>query len=111
MRGWFLDEWIACLGVIGIDEFLGRERRTALLALVAISTQAVAVRTLAADITVGEEVTGLGVIELLGGLLDELAVVVELAEVIRSQLVMNGGSGARVDIKRDTKIRERAFDV
>ena len=79
MGSGFLNERIARLGVIGVDELFGRKGRTALLALVAIGAEAVAVRTFATDITVGEEVTGLGVLELLGGLLDELAVVVELA--------------------------------
>ena len=48
---------------------------------------------LATNVTVGEELLSLWVVELLGSLLDELAVVIELAEEIRSQLVGNLAGG------------------
>ena len=63
--GFLLGEWIAIDGVVWIDEFVWRERSTALLALVAISTSSVATRAFAADITVGEKLLRLRVVELL----------------------------------------------
>ena len=54
--------------------------------------------------------SGFWIVELLGGLLDELAVVVQLTEVIRCQFVVNGRCGTRIDIETDTEVSERALD-
>ena len=84
MLGLLLGEWVAVDSVVWIDEFVWRERSTALLALVAISTRSVATRAFAADITVGEELLCLRIVELLGCLLDKLAIVIEMTEEVRS---------------------------
>ena len=63
--GFALDQRVARLGVVGIDELLGRERGAALLALVAVGLGGVAAGALALDVAVGQEVAGLLVVELL----------------------------------------------
>ena len=87
--GLLLGEWVAIDGVVWVDEFVWRKGGTTLLALVAIGTRSVAAWTFATDIAVGEELLSLWVIELLGGLLNKLAVVVEMAEEVRCQLVVD----------------------
>ena len=104
--GFALDERVARKGVAGMDKFLGREGAPALLALVAISTLGVAAGTFTHDVTVGEELTGFLVVELLALQLDELAVIVELAEEVAGQLVMGGAGGAAIDIERDAEALE-----
>ena len=74
----------------GVDQLVGRERRAALLALVAIRTLALAAGAGADDVAVGEEGLGLLVVVLLRGLLDELTLVVELAEEVRSRCAVGG---------------------
>ena len=108
--GLLLGKWIAIDGVVWIDEFVWRERSTALLALVAISTSSVATRTFAANVTVGEKLLCLWIIELLGCLLDKLAIVIEVTEEVRSQLVMGLARGTRLDVESDTKTLERVLD-
>ena len=93
MFGLLLGEWIAIDSVVWIDEFIGRKRGTTFLTLVTISTCSMTTRTLTTDVAVGEELLSLWVIELLGSLLDELAVVVEMAEEIRCQLVVDLAGG------------------
>ena len=91
--GLLFSERITIDSIIWIDELVWRKRRSALLALVAICTRSVATWTLATDITIRKELLSLRIIELLRSLLDELAVVIELAEEIRSQLVVNLAGG------------------
>ena len=69
-----------------------------------------AARALAADVAVSEELLGLRIIELLGCLLDKLAIVIEMTEEIRSQLMVGLARGTRIDIKSDAKSLERVFD-
>ena len=109
LRG-LADQRIARLGIVGIDELLGRKGGTTLLALVAVSLGSMATRALALDVAVGEEVAGLLVVELLRHLLHELTLVVELAEEVARQLVMRGARGAAVDVERDAEALERVLD-
>ena len=59
-----------------------------------------ATRTLAAYVAVGKETPRLLVVELLADLLDELAVVVELAEEVAGKTVVDFAGGAAVDVER-----------
>jgi hypothetical protein len=108
--GLLLGEWVAVDGVVWVDEFVRRKGCSALLTLVAISTSSVTAWALTADIAVGEELLRFWVVELLGGLLNKLAVVVEMAEKIRCQLVVDLAGGTRIHIKRDTEALEGVFD-
>ena len=83
MFGLLLGEWVAVDGVVWVNEFVRRQSGTTLLALVTIGTCCVTTWTFATDIAVGEELLRFRVVELLGSLLDELAVVIEMAEEIR----------------------------
>ena len=58
------------------------------------------------DIAVGKELVSLRVVILLRLLLDELSVVIELAEEITCKLVVRWRSGAAVDVERDTELLE-----
>ena len=69
-----------------------------------------AARALAADVSIGKEMSGLGVVELLGGLLYKLAGIVHCAEIIRRELMMCRRSGPGVDIERYTELREGTLD-
>jgi hypothetical protein len=93
-----------------MDEVVRRGRTTALLALVAISPSSMAARALAADSTVGEELLRLWIVELLGGLLDKLAIVIEMAEEVGSQLVVGLARGTRIDVESDAKALKRVLD-
>ena len=104
--GHFLDEWIAVDSVVGIDEFFGRERCTALLTLITVCAKTVAAWALAANVAIGEELVSLFVVELFGSLFDELALVIEFAEEIGCKLMMDFRRGTRINIKRDAKIGE-----
>ena len=97
-------------GAVRLDQFVGRERRSALLALVAIGTVIPALRARTDNIAVGQERFGLLVVILHRGLLDKLAVVVELAEEIRCGLGVDGRRGARIDVERHAQTLERPFD-
>ena len=81
--GLLLGEWVAVDGVVWVDEFVRRKGGTTLLALVAVGTRSMATWALATDIAVGEELLRFRVVELLRSLLDELTVVIEMAEEIR----------------------------
>ena len=75
--------------VCRIDKLLWRESCTALLALVAIGTLGTAARTCAHDIAVGEELASNLVAELLLGLLHKLVLVVECAEEVGCEFMVN----------------------
>ena len=94
--GLLLGEWVAVDGVVWVNEFVRRKGCSALLALVAIGACCVATWAFAADVAVGEKLLSFRVVELLGSLLDELAVVVEMAEEIRCQLVVDLARPQRV---------------
>ena len=101
---------VAVLGV-RVDEFGGVQvTATAVLTLVALGCRVVAVGALALDVAVGQELAVLLVIELLGHLLDELALVIEFAEELSGKLVMRLARRAAVDIIRDTQFLERIPD-
>ena len=97
-------------GTLGINQFRGAERRAALLALVAVCSLGVATGTFARDVAVGQESLRLLVIILHGGLLDELALVVEFAEEVRCRLVVYLRCGAPVHVERDAELLERLLD-
>ena len=97
-------------GAVRLHQFVGRKRRTALLALVAIGAFVAALGARADDIAVGKERLRLLVVILHRGPFDELALVVELAEEGRSSLGMRRGRGARIDVERHAQTAERAFD-
>ena len=97
-------------GAVGVDQLVGRERRAALLALVAVCALVAAARACAHDIAVGKEGLRLLVVILHRGALDELALVVELAEKLRRRLVVRGRRGARIDVERDAQTAERLLD-
>ena len=97
-------------GAVGFDELVGRERRAALLALVAVGAVVAALGAGADDVAVGKEGAGLLVVVLHRALLDELALVVELAEELRSGLGVGGRRGARVDVERHAEALERTLD-
>ena len=71
---------------IWVDKLLRREGRATYLALIAVCTLSVTLRASTLDVAVCEERLRLLIVELLGGLLHELALVVELAEECRSGL-------------------------
>ncbi len=75
-----LDGHRARHGAVGLEELVGREGRAALLALVAVGAFVAALGAGAHDVAVGEEGLRLLVVVLFRGALDELALVVELAE-------------------------------
>ena len=108
--GRLLDKRIARLGVVRIDEFLGRKRCAAYLALVTISLWGVTARTFTANVAVGKEVIGLLIVELFRHLLDELPVVIELAEEITRELVVRLACGAAIDVERDAEALEAVLD-
>ena len=108
--GLLLGEGIAGLGIIGVDQFIGREGSTAFLTLVAIGAQGMAARTLTADIAVGQEMTRLGIIELLGGLFNKLAGIIHLAEIVGRKLMMDRRGSTGIDIEGDTELLKGAFD-
>ena len=93
-------------GGLGIDKLGGREVASALLALVAVGTLVVAVRALAGDVAVGQELVGLLVVVLFGGFLGELSLVVELAEEVGCKLVVGVAGGAAVDVEAYSELLE-----
>ena len=97
-------------GAVRIDQLVGREGRAALLALVAVSAVVAALGTGADDITVGEERLRLLVVILHRSLLDELPLVVQLAEKFRSGLGMRRRRSPRIDVERHSQPLERLFD-
>ena len=97
-------------GRLRIDELCRREVATALLTLVTIGTLVVTVGTLAHHVTIGQELLGLLVVELSGGLLHQLALVVKLLEPLSSKLMVGRTCGATINVKRNTKLLERVLD-
>ena len=69
-----------------------------------------AIRTLARDITVGEELLGLLVVELFRGLFSQFALIVEFAEPICSKLMMRLTGCATIDIEGDAELLKRVLD-
>ena len=104
--GFLLDRHGAAELGVRVQQFLGAEGRTAFLALVAVGVLVAALRAGALDEAVGEEHAGLGIVELLGDLRDEVFLLVELAEELRSVLRVDGGGGAGVDVEVDAELRE-----
>ena len=96
-------------GTLRVDEFGGRETSTALLALVAVCAFAVAVRTFACDIPVGEEGLCLLVVILLTLLFHKLAFFVELAEKLCRGLGVYLARCAAVDVEADAEALEAVF--
>ena len=105
-----LHQRIAGLGIIGIDKFLGRESGSTLLTLVAVCFRSMTTRAFTLDITVGEEVSRLFIIELLGHFLHELAFVVEFLEEVACQFVMSLAGGTAIHIERNAEAFERILD-
>ncbi len=89
---------VTVLGV-RVDQF-GRIQvaATTVLTLVTLGCRMVAVGALALHVTVGQELARRLVIELLGGLLDEFAVIIEFAEKFSGKLVMRLAGRAAVDV-------------
>ena len=108
--GFLLHQGVARLGIVGVDEFLGRERCTALLALVAVGIGGMATGALALDVAVGEEASCSLVKELLRHLLHELALLIEFLEEVAGKLMVYGSAGARVDIEGDAELLEGVLD-
>ena len=94
----------------GVYQVGGRQRTAALLALVAVGTVVLAVGAGPHDVAVGQELSGLLVVILHGGLLREDALVVERAEEIGGRPVVHGRGGARIDVERHAQPFERLLD-
>ena len=69
-----------------------------------------AVGTFAHDVAISLEGTSCLVIELLRSLLNEFAVIVELAEKIAGELVVCLARGTRIDVERDAELLEGVLD-
>ena len=101
---------VAVLGV-RVDQFGGIQiAATAVLTLIALGSGMMAIGALALDVAVGKELAVLLVIELLGRLLDEFALIVEFAEKLGGKLVMRLAGRAAVDVVGDTEFLERLLD-
>ncbi len=94
---------------LGVDELFRRKGGAALLALVPIGIGIAALGAGAGDIAVCQEGLGLGIVELLALLGDELVVVIELAEELRGIPVVHRRSGAGIDVEVDAQARESVF--
>ena len=93
-----------------VDEFLGRERGATLLTLVAVGALGTTTGAGADDVAVGQKLARhLVAILLLGDLL-QLAVVIELAEEVGGELIVDGAGRATIDVKRDTELLKRVLD-
>ena len=89
LRG-FLHQSVSRIVLVGrIDKFIRRERGSTLLTLVAVSTLCSTSRTCTYDIAVGKELSRHLVAELFLCLLYQFALVIEVAEEIRSELMMD----------------------
>ena len=97
-------------GTVRLDEFIGRKRRPAFLALVTVGAVIAAFGARPDDIPIGKERLGLGIVILLGGLLDELALVVKLAEELRCGFGVHGRRRTRIDVERHAEALEWAFN-
>ena len=89
-----------------IDKVLRAERAAALLALVAVSIGVTTVGAGTDDVTVSEELLGLGVVVLLLGVLRKGAVLIQLEEEILRGLLVQLAAGAVVDVEFDPEVRE-----
>ena len=69
-----------------------------------------ATRTLAADVPVSQEMARLLVVELLAHLLDELPVVIQLAEEIARQFVVRLARCAAIDVEGNAEALEAVLD-
>ena len=92
-----------------VDEFVRAEGAAALLALVAIGSFGAALRAGADDVAVSQESLGLRVIVLLALTGDELALIVEFLEKLRSVLGVDGRRGAAIDVEIDAQAGERVL--
>ena len=100
----------AVAGVVlvgGVDELVGRECRSAFLTLVAVCPLCSASWTCADDIAVSEELSCHLVTVLLFCYLLQLAVVIELAEEVRGELMVYIGCRAAVYVERYAEVLER----
>ena len=84
-----LHKWRPAKGRFRVYEFVRAERRTTFFALVAVCSFRSTARTGAYNVAVSKKGFGLLVVVLLAFFYDELAVVVELAEEIRSGLFVH----------------------
>ena len=69
-----------------------------------------AVGALASDIAVCQELLGLLVVELFGGLFRQFALVVELTKPVCGKLMVRLAGGAAIDVERDAELLERVLD-
>ena len=97
-------------GTLGVYQVGGVEARATRLALVAIGMVESAVGAGAGHITVGQELVGLFVIELLTGLLHKLAFLIERAEKFARRLPVHRARGAGIHIERDSQPLHRLLD-
>ena len=72
--------------------------------MVAVCAKRMAMRALAADIAIGKEMPCLLIVELIGYLLNELAVVIQVLEIIRGKLMVDGRGCTAVYIKLNAEI-------
>ena len=95
---------------LGVDEFLGAERASALLALVAVGSLRAAPGTGPDYVAVGKEGPGLGIVVLLALARDELALVIQLPEELGGVLLVHLGSRPAVDVEIYPESLERRLD-
>ena len=93
-----------------VDQLFWREGSTTFLALVAVCTFCTAARAGTHDVTVGKELAGNLIAELLFYFLFQNALIVKSTEEIRSKLIVNLRSCAAVNIKGDAEILEALLD-
>ena len=89
MLGLLLHELAAAESRLRVDKFIRTECSTTFLALVTIGSVSTAAWTCTCNVTVCKEGLGLLIIVLLAHLLNELALLIKLAEESRSILVMS----------------------
>ena len=99
----------AQLGV-GTDQLVRAQLRAALLALIAIRLLIATAGAGADDVSVGEELSRLLIVVLLGRLLDKLPVIIELAEKGGCGLLVDLGRGAGVDVEGDPEVLKGLLD-
>ena len=88
---------------LGVQQLLRAQGAAAFLTLVAVGPFGPALGACADYVTVGKEGPGLRVVVLLGLADNELAFIVELAEEVRSRLLMYGGGRPAVDVEIDAQ--------
>ena len=97
-------------GAVRLDQFVGREGRTAHFALVAVGAVVAAFGAGSHDVTVGKEGPSLLVVILHRRFFDEFAFVVEFAEEFGSRFRMNRRRSSRIDVERNAQPFERILD-